>query len=197
MEYIFLTTFYVLYFNHQLHITLRRDENVSKMDVDERRPSTRMSTSRKPQSGRHRPIENVDQQYNPWILLFNYLFSFLKFLPLPGFEPGTSPVPNPICYQLSYPGLDISNVVTLWILTVHYLFRTCLLITTSWLTNLAGSYTLLLTPKQQIIGLSEERKITNILCQGLNSDCWRRELMLNAFINTERNSQNWGLGSKK
>ena len=28
-----------------------RDENVSKMDVDGRRPSTRTSTGRKPQSG--------------------------------------------------------------------------------------------------------------------------------------------------
>ena len=36
-----------------------------------------------------------------------YFIIFIeKFSPLTGFEPGTSPGTKPICYQLSYPGLD-------------------------------------------------------------------------------------------
>ena len=55
-------------------IIIRRDENVSNMDVDSvdgRRPmSTRRalwstSTSRKPQSGRCRPVENVSDRRRP------------------------------------------------------------------------------------------------------------------------------------
>ena len=42
---------------------------------------------------------------------FNQLLMYIeKFSPLPGFEPGT----KPICYQLSYPGLDISYEIKNW-----------------------------------------------------------------------------------
>ena len=46
----------------QSPIFFGRDENVSKMAVDGRRPT---STNRKPQSGRRRTVENVSGRRQP------------------------------------------------------------------------------------------------------------------------------------
>ena len=76
VEYIFLTAFYGLYFNHQLHITI-----------------TISSSSWWPSVS---SFHILPLHLSFWLLgTTNQLLIFTtKFSPLPGLEPGTSPVPS-------------------------------------------------------------------------------------------------------
>ena len=84
VEYIFLTTFYGLYFNHQFYFTI----TILQVLTCSLWPSV---------SSFHvlpLHLSFSDLWVVPSLFLFNLVIFIEKFSPLPGFEPGTSPVPS-------------------------------------------------------------------------------------------------------
>ena len=84
VEYIFLTTFYGLYFNHQFYFTI----TILQVLTCSLWPSV---------SSFHvlpLHLSFSDLWVVPSLFLFNVVIFIEKFSPLPGFEPGTSPVPS-------------------------------------------------------------------------------------------------------
>ena len=90
VEYMFLTTFDGLYFNHQLHITFK---NFFKF----------LNVS-------YQPYARAPDTYWNNILYSNLnrsvTYFHWKILALAGILTQNLPSSKPICYQLSYPGLD-------------------------------------------------------------------------------------------